>query len=283
MNKRRPQILAVLFLMGLPGMVRTQPSVHADSLFAPSLHAVKRFAVVLPDGYDPARKYPVLYLLHGYSGTCWDWVDRTDLKVYLDRVPLIVILPDAANSWYVNAIGDSSRRYEDYLMSDLPRAVRKRYAVDTMRQAIAGLSMGGHGALMLAMKHPTVFRFAASFSGAFLLPHIHDETALQPVSPGLRASLDLAFGKTPGRQWTENDVFVLFKRPSRSGLPFLYLAAGIQDGYRAFLGAHRALADSLRANALAYEYHETVGGHDWKYWDREIRRMLPRLREILKF
>jgi S-formylglutathione hydrolase FrmB len=103
----------------------------------------------------------------------------------------------------------------------------------------------------------------------------------QSVRQGLRSTIERAFGTSYSEHSLNNDVFEVYKRQPADSLPFFYLATGIQDGFKAFLGLHRMLTDSLRANNIRYEYHETVGGHDWKYWDREVRKMLPRMMEVL--
>jgi len=260
-----------------------QEPVRLDSLFAPSIGMEKKFAVLLPHNFSNERRYPVLYLLHGHSGGYRDWVERTAVREYVENLPLIVVMPDADNSWYVNSAGVPSHRYEDYVMKDLRHAVTVRYPVDTTKQAIAGLSMGGYGALLFGMKHPGIFRFAASFSGAFLFPRFLGDTVLQPVSSALKVSLEKAFGPAPQQHHNANDVFDLLARSQPDSLPYIYLATGIQDGFKSFLRMHRAFADSLRARNVSYEYHEAVGGHDWKFWDRELKRMLPRLREMMKF
>ncbi len=280
--KAHNALLAFLAVVLLSRPLCAQERVLVDSLFAPSLGMERTFIVLQPVVRDTAERFPVLFLLHGYSGGYRDWIDRTKLREYVRDLPLIVVLPDADNSWYVNSATNSSLRYEDYIVHDLRETIAARYPVDTTREAIAGLSMGGSGALMLAMKHPTLFRFAGSFSGAFPLLRFMDDSVTQPVSRGIAASLRAAYGAVPGPVRTENDVFTLVQHAD-STWPYLYMATGIQDGFRTFLAQHRLLTDSLRAHGVSYEYHETVGGHSWQYWDRELKRMLPRLREILKF
>ncbi len=267
-------------LLAIP--LRAQDRVVTDSLYAPSLGMVRSFIVLQPAVSDTVKRYPVLFLLHGYSGGYRDWIDRTKLREYVRDFPLIVVLPDADNSWYVNSATNPSLRYEEYIVRDLRTTIAARYPVDTTREAIAGLSMGGSGALVLAMKHPALFRFAGSFSGAFPLLRFMDDSVTQPVSRGIASSLRAAYGAVPGPVRTENDVFTLVQHADNTW-PYLYMATGIQDGFRTFLAQHRLLADSLRAHGVSYEYHETVGGHSWQYWDRELKRMLPRLREILRF
>jgi len=120
------------------------PSVMTVSLQAP-LAGRSCFTVLLPAGYDSTHHYPVLYLLHGLDGNRSDWLTKSGIARYAARYELVIVFPDAENSWYVNAIGDTAARFEDFVMHDLRSYVNGHYGIDTSRQAIAGLSMGGYG------------------------------------------------------------------------------------------------------------------------------------------
>ena len=189
-------------------------------------------------------------------------------------------MPDGENSWYVNSFADSQARFEDYMVGDLLVYVRTHYSVDTTRQAIAGLSMGGYGAMMLALKHPGMFRFAGSLSGALTFPRFPGDSAIQPTSGAIRRSLDSAFGRPPQGTY---DIFELYKTAPRDSSLYLYFVMGTQDGFKGFLPAHRMFTDSLRAAKIPYEYHELPGSHNWQFWNREIQPLLRRMREIMKF
>ncbi len=254
-----------------------------DSLYSPSLGSIRRYGVLLPSPYTPDKRYPVLYLLHGHDGSYRDWYDRTDVERYVEDTPLIVVFPDADNSWYVDSDADGDMKYERYMMQDLFGEIERRYAVDPKKRAIAGLSMGGYGSLLYALKYPGRFAFAGSFSGAFIFPRFIEDTLKQPVSRNLATSLKRAFGPERSATRLTNDVYTIFNSAPADTLPFIYLAAGIQDGFRFFLPGHRYFADSLKTAGVRYEYHETPGKHSWTYWDRELKRMLPLLKEVLEY
>ena len=245
----------------------SQGGMIVDSIASPAVGVVKKFGVLLPENYDASRSYPVLYLLHGHDGSCEDWTGRTTIAAFVRSMPLIVILPDAENSWYVNAFADPS----------------KRFHIDSTKRGIAGLSMGGYGAILYALKRPDLFQFAGSLSGAFFFPTFLGDSLRQPVSRGLRKSLQAAFGPEPNAHRKGNDVFVLAGSIDTSRAPYIYMAAGIQDGFKGFLPVHRMFADALRVAGIPYEFHETRGGHSWKYWEREIRPLVGRMREVLGF
>jgi len=268
--------LEFLYLSPLSAQVRV------DSLYMPSLGRTMKISVLLPASYDSSRHYPVLYLLHGYVGNNDDWSTRTRLSADVKGMPLIIVMPDAEDSWYVNSYTEPRDKFEDYIVKDVPYYVRRLYSVDTTRQAIAGLSMGGYGALMLALRHPSEFRFAGSLSGALSVPRAVNDTARRPEG-ALIPSLRRAFGDQANGSRNDHDVFFLYREVARDSFPYLYMCIGIQDAYRTFLPAHRAFTDLLRTYGAPYEYHEVPGGHDWQFWDREVQPMLKRLREVLKF
>ena len=259
-----------------------QSVARVDSFYMPSLGRTKKLSVLVPAKYDPRMHYPVLYLLHGYSGGHDNWLTKTKIAEYVRDIPMIIIMPDAENSWYVNSAVDPNDRFEDYMVNDLPNYIQKAYSIDTTRQGIAGLSMGGYGALVLALRHPTKYRFAGSLSGAIAFPRGMNDTTRQPER-SLLPSLKRAFGEKAGASRNAYDPFLLYRQLPKETMPYLYMAMGTQDGYRSFLPAHRALTDLLRAGSVSYEYHETPGGHSWQYWDTEIQPLLKRMREVLKF
>jgi S-formylglutathione hydrolase FrmB len=272
-------IILVLFF---ESMALAQPIVRVDSFFMPSLGRTKKLSVLLPSKYDPTKRYPVLYLLHGHTGGYDDWGTRTKLRDYVKDVPMIVVMPDAENSWYVNSFTEPNEQFEDYLVNDIPHYVQTMYSIDTTRQGIAGLSMGGYGALMLGLRHPAKYGFVGSLSGAITFPRgMNDTTHLAERS--LQPSLKRAFGEKTNGFRNGHDIFLLYRQTSKDSLPYIYMVIGIQDGYRTFLPAHRAFTDLLRTYGAGYEYHETPGGHNWQFWDKEIRPLILRMREVLKF
>jgi putative tributyrin esterase len=264
------------------GEASAQVIARVDSFYMPSLGRTKKVSVLVPAKYDPRLRYPVLYLLHGYSGGYDNWKSATKIAEYVRDIPLIVVMPDAENSWYVNSAVDPNDRFEEYMINDLPNYIQKAYSIDTTKQGIAGLSMGGYGSLVLALRHPGKYRFVGSLSGAIAFPRGMNDTIRQPER-SLLPSLRHAFGEKPGPSRSTYDLFVLYRQTSKESMPYIYMAMGTQDAYRSFLPAHRALTDLLRGAGIAYEYHETPGGHSWQYWDKEIQPLLKRMREVLKF
>lgn len=231
-----------------------------------SLGRTMPYRVLLPAGYDSSdARYPVLYLLHGLDGHYTDWADRTALAQHLAGRALIVVTPEGANSWYVNWHEGASDRWEDYLARDLVADVDARFRTDARRDAryIAGLSMGGYGALRMGLKHPEQYAMAASLSGALNVTRLDT----YGWTDGLRAEFTRAFGPPGSRRRAEDDVFELARRAEAGALPLLYIDCGAADP---FLPGNRELAAILQERRIAYEYRETPGAHNWAYWDRQI-------------
>ena len=117
-----------------------------DTLYSPATDTNQFVSILLPKDYKTSnRTYPILYLLHGYGGKHNDWIDYSDIELYINNLPIIIVMPAAQNSWYVNYLNNPKKRYQDYLINDIQSIIEKKYPVDTTKRAIAGLSMGGYG------------------------------------------------------------------------------------------------------------------------------------------
>jgi len=262
----------------LPQSVSAQTTARVDSFYSPSISSTSQYAYLLPERYDSLHAYPILYLLHGYGGNHRNWTELTNLSTYSAPLGLIIIMPNGGNSWYVNSMGRPSDRYEDMIITDLRRHIEHRFRVDTTRRAIAGLSMGGYGAIMLALRHPQLFCFAGSLSGALSIPGSMEFSERNRPERSL-TNLKVVFGAEKALH-KQHDLFALYRNTIPESLPRLYFVIGTNDGFATFLPAHRALSDSLRSYGARYEYHETPGAHNWKYWEKEIQPLLRRMVEV---
>ena len=249
-----------------------------DSVASAALGREMKYRVLLPSGYDGTlQRYPVLYLLHGLTGDYKDWSTRTNLAEYSKTVPLIIVMPDGGNSWYTNA-GDGSSKFEDYIATELPADVVQKYRTINSRygRAIAGLSMGGYGALKLALKRPAQFSVAGSFSGA------HGVTREGELEGRIGAAeserLGKIFGPAGSSTRKENDVFTLAAAQRPQTAPYIYIDCGTADG---LITSNRQVVEALSKSGAAYEYHEVAGSHSWDYWDRRVREFLTVLMKKL--
>jgi len=270
-------------LAGYNWLLAQQPRTSVDSLYSPSLDRLKKFTITLPDHYSPPKHYPILYLLHGWGGGHKDWMAKSDIKRFVDDLPMVVVMPDAENSWYVDSATEPRNRFETYLMKDLPRALNDKYSVDTTKQAIIGLSMGGYGALALGLRHPKKFKFIGSLSGLIAAPRETENRKLHEAEKAILPSLRAAFGEYGTEFRAVHDPFNLSKNTRADLLPYIYLVIGVRDGYPTLVPRHHEFIDSLRAYNADYEYHETPGEHKWSFWDKEVPGMLKKMRKVMKF
>ena len=233
--------------------------------------------VILPEasqgiGFDSSTgtgALPVLYLLHGLSDDHTAWMRRTSIERYAASRRLAVVMPCGGRSFYCNET--HGRRYWDYISEELPRAVQNFFPISRRREDTfaAGLSMGGYGALKLALRCPERYAAAASFSGVVDLADAVNSTSFRDVFPdGL---FDTVFGASPQLQGTENDLFALLKTCS-GPRPRLYVSCGTAD---CFFPAHRRFADAARAAGWDLTAAQEEGaGHNWTFWDRQIQTAL---------
>lgn len=247
-------------------------AVQEFSFHSDSLGREMKYMAILPQGYaESARHYPVLYLLHGWNGDYTNWVKLTNVVADAKPYPFIIITPNAGNSWYINSNVNPQERVEDYIIRDLLREVdqRLRTIASPHRRAIAGLSMGGYGAVLYALKHSDLFQMAGSISGAFDGP-----VGIESVLPQLQPSLLSSYGPMGDPSRAANDVYTL-AASSATSLPYLVLECGSAD---LLLPSNRRFVEILAAQKIAYEYHESPGAHTWSFWDGS----LPLLLEAVK-
>jgi S-formylglutathione hydrolase FrmB len=286
---RRPQMIALAAFAAMVcvcGSLPAQPQplrTQIDSLYAPSLERAKKFMALLPKRYSPPKRYPILYLLHGWGGTYLDWTAKTEIKKYIDDFSMVVVLPDAENSWYVDSATEPQNRFETYLMNDLPKALQEKYSIDTTKQAIVGLSMGGYGALAIGLRHPKRFKFIGSLSGIVAAPRESENRKLTDSEKLLAPSLRAAFGEYGNEFRSSHDPFTLYKSARPDSLPYIYLVVGVRDGYPTLLPRHHEFIELLHAYGASYEYHETPGEHNWGFWDKEVQNLLKKMKRVLRF
>lgn len=243
------------------------------------------FQVILPEKYHTSKEnYPVLYLLHGLFGSCDNWLELTGIRSYLADQELLVVLPEGGNSWYSDSATVEKDKFESSFINELIPNIEAKYRVfeNKEKRAIAGLSMGGFGALKFALKRLDLFVFAGSMSGAFDAPRLTENNqrfGWEEMSPSIME----VFGKKDSAVRVENDLFEIISQVSeenKSSFPYIYIDCGCDDG---FLEVNRELAELLEEKRITFEYYEVFGGHDWNYWDKQLQIILRKVDEILNF
>lgn len=243
-------------------------------------------AVTLPDSYDlePERRFPLLLLLHGTDGTHHDWLDWGGLEEgnaasdAAAGTPFIVVTPSAGNSWYVDN-PDGEGAWETALVADLVPAIEARYRTvqDRAGRAIAGLSMGGYGAVHLALRHPELFAAVASLSGALYAPD-------DAVNEGDIADFHGAFGDPfdVDRFARESIYTDLAALPASTVLPHFYLSSGSNDQYGLDLAALRLYGELKRRDAPVTLTVRAGYDHGWQFWHDDLRAVLDFAGEALQ-
>jgi putative tributyrin esterase len=215
------------------------------------------------------RLHPTLYLLHGLSDDHTNWLRRTGIERYAAARNLAVVMPAVARSFYQDMA--SGPRYWTFLRAELPALMRQFFPLSAERadNFTAGLSMGGYGALRLALACPESFAAGASLSGAL------DYAGRLRRAPVTNARVSraewLAIAGTdlsPG----DSDLYPLATRAAaRAERPALWLDCGTEDE---LLPDSRALHAHLDTTGYAHHYEERPGQHDWNYWDAQIQRVV---------
>jgi S-formylglutathione hydrolase FrmB len=234
---------------------------------------------VLPPLYDApqsrAVRYPVIYLLHGLGGGAGDWVSaRARLAEHAARHRFIIITPEGRDGWYTDSATVPTDKFETYIIEELIPDVERRYRALGGRdaRAVAGLSMGGYGALKFGVKHPQLFALAASLSGAF--DAASWDASDQRVVAFVRPSIARAYGAMGTDARRQNDLFKLFSDlPAErfASLPFIYFDCGTEDF---LINSNRALSELLLKRKIPHEYRQLPGAHAWPYWDAQIQEVL---------
>jgi S-formylglutathione hydrolase FrmB len=218
--------------------------------------------VILPDSVrKEGTRFPVLYLLHGYSNNNGSWAERTSIRDLAEQYGVIVVCPDGGfSSWYFDSPEDPSYRYETFVSKELVTEVDKRFPTLPNRasRAIAGLSMGGHGAMFLAFRHPDIYGTAVSFSGGVDLRPFPDNWDIAKRLGSLQDYPD---------RWKECSVITLAEKIS-PGQQALSIDCGVDDF---FIPVNRNLHSLLLERHVPHDYSERPGGHDWHYWANAIK------------
>jgi putative tributyrin esterase len=209
------------------------------------------------------RQHPVLFLLHGLSDDESAWSRYSGLERYVNELDLAVVMPNVHRSYYSNM--KHGYRYWDFVSEELVWKARALFPLSTRRDHnfVAGLSMGGYGALKLALSRPDTFAAAASLSASCDLATIQKRPE----------ELALVFGDLSGIRSSGADLSLLARTlaESRGPKPKIFQACGTED---ALLNGNRRFRDVIAPLGFDYLYEEGPGAHDWAYWDAGIQRVL---------
>lgn len=230
------------------------------------------YRVYLPDNVKTGEHFPVLYLLHGLFGSFDNWCELGGFENAIGGRKVIVVMPDGGDAWYTDGIRGDAARFERFIIRDLIEHCDAAYPTEKngKRRAVAGNSMGGYGAVKLALKYPELFDFAYSTSGAFGVTGWSDEDP-PTLWDEYRPSVMEVFGEPGSAARRANDIWELAAAAEPEKLPMLYLDCGVHDD---FCDTNVRIAAEFEKLGIDHEFESLPGGHDWEYWSNILIKIL---------
>ena len=233
--------------------------------YSNSMKKTIKAVVIRPDNYASAKELPVVYLLHGYSGSYADWITKAKgFEKAADQYNMMIVCPDGGfGSWYWDSPIDPAFQYETYVADELVKLIDSKYKTikNKKGRAITGLSMGGQGALYLAFKHQDVFGAAGSMSGG---------VDIRPFPDNWDMAKRLgAYNEQPER-WEKNTVINMLYLLKPGSLS-LIIDCGTEDF---FYRVNENLHQQLLLRNIQHDYITRPGAHNWPYWSNAVNYQL---------
>ena len=235
-----------------------------------------KYSIYFPADYDRSqRTYPVVYLLHGYTDDNTGWLQFGEINRYADKAiaegtipPMIIVMPNGDSSWYINSF-DGKEKYEDFFVKEFIPSIEKAYRIKSQKQyrGIAGLSMGGYGSLIYALKYPELFSAAAPLSAGVFT----DDEVLNMRDDNYENVLGPLYGHNlKGKQrlneaWYKNSILKIIETKSANELKKVryWIDCGDDD----FLTKGNCLLHlALTDKKVPHEFRVRDGSHSWTYW-----------------
>lgn len=263
-------------------MVLSQ-SLSAQKIFNITSDKLKRNVPVLvqePMDYQSSKKYPLVYMLHGYSENHGQWNKTTDLNKLATDYQMILVCPEGFVNYYMNSPNMKDFKYEDFFFEELVPKMEGKYNVDNKNVFITGLSMGGYGALSLFIKHPDFFNAAASTSGALELDHENfKEISLKFFkSERMAKDLEMTLGNHKENDWNKFSISSLLEG-NRDFSKGFYIDCGTEDP---LLPSTLKIQELALSKKLPIRFSIAPGEHNNEYWARSIEYHFVYFKQQLK-
>jgi len=253
------KILALCLI--LAGLNAKGATVDTALTYSAAMHKTIKATVILPADYSKNKKFPTVYLLHGYSGSYADWPHNVpNIKNLADQYDVIIVCADGNySSWYVDSPVDPAWKYETYVSSELVKYIDAHYSTikDRSERAITGLSMGGHGALFLAFRHQDVFGACGSMSGG---------VDLRPFADNWDIAKRLGKLSDYPDRWAAYSVINLTNLLKPGALAITFDCGSDDFFFKVNNDLHQKLLDEK----IPHDFTSRPGGHTWQYWGNSI-------------
>ncbi len=253
-------ILTAFLLYTFVSFSASAATVDTISVFSNSMNKEIKTVVIRPENAKNT-KLATLYLLHGYSGDYSNWVNKVPfIKTLVDRYNYMVVCPDGGfGSWYWDSPKDKNSRYETFITQELIAAIESKFEVCKTKggRAISGLSMGGHGALYLAMKHQDIYGAVGSTSGGVDIKSFPNNWEITRLLGSYAANREV---------WESHTVMNNLHLLTPNSLQ-IFIDCGYDDF---FYGVNTKLHNELLYLNIPHTYLNLPGKHNWEYWSQSI-------------
>lgn len=227
-------------------------------------------------GMPPREEKPfkTLYLLHGIFGNYTDWVSGTKIQRWAEEKDLAVVMPSGDNMFYIDN-EESHNLYGEFIGQELVEITRKMFPLSRKREDtfIAGLSMGGYGAIRNGLKYHDTFGSIGGLSSALIVDGLEARTNEHPFFIERKNFAESIFGDLSKVKGSDRDPEWLVKQLSeeKAAFPKMYLACGIDDS---LLAVNQKFKDFLLSSGVEVTYEEGPGSHEWDFWNRHIKKFI---------
>lgn len=225
-------------------------------------------------GLPPRENKPLktLYLLHGIFGSQTDWINGTNIQRWAEEHSMAVVMPSGENMFYIDQ-EKGHNYYGEFIGRELVELTRRMFPLSHRREDtfIAGLSMGGYGALRNGLKYSDTFGYVAGLSVANFVDGISERTDDVLMFHESRSFAEAVFGDLDKVEGSDKDIKHLADVLADKEKPEIYIACGTED---ALLGGNHDLRDYLGEKGFNVTYDEGPGNHEWDFWNTQIRKVI---------
>ncbi|MCR6719740.1 MAG: esterase family protein [Chitinophagaceae bacterium] len=253
------------FLLTIVISISTKAAIiDTVSIYSAAMRKSAKCVVIIPEADRPEEGWPVVYLLHGYSGDATNWITKVPvIAQYADDFKVMIVCPDGDySSWYIDSPVDSTMRYATYIGREVPHYIDGTYPTLAQKEgrAITGLSMGGHGGLYLGLKYSDMFSACGSMSGGVDLFCCTN-----------RFDVDKRIGDTTVASFQKYSVASIVEKLDPANAPRIIFDCGTEDF---FYDINAKLHQKMVSLKIPHEYIERPGKHDWEYWGNALQYQL---------